>query len=249
VSPPHPGGPFQSLLIFDRRHDGDSAFTSPEYDEFLGSPDDFEVFLVLDGPKGSPVVSIHLQHSPDGVNWLNQPPFWMLDFAFSANTVRHFTTSGMALSSALRRIGVTMSGGSARVRLWVTSRGIAARRFSEVVLDRTMSAGSAVLSDEGLSLLLGGADKLQIFAVVAVTSGTSPTLTVQIEESPDGITWRNKQTTPEISGAVLTSAATNFVVGEDDGSVPFSAFVRLRVQLGGSGVQANVRIYVTGRGQ
>ena len=237
----------RSKLIFDQRLSA-YAYTSQQFSELLGSPDMLEFFFLVDGPQGSPAATLIMEHSPDGVHWATHT-YWLDAVNFTTKTVYRFSNASFPMSSSLRRINVGVTVGSARARLWVTSRGSGKRRFSELVFDEQMSSGLTLYTDQRLSSLLGSSDKLQLFAVVSDAAGTSPTLTVQIEESPDGITWKNKQGTAEISGSFLNVGAITKIMGQDADTLPTSAFVRLRVQVGGTGGQAHAMIYATGRGQ
>jgi len=106
-----------------------------------------------------------------------------------------------------------------------------------------------LFTDPSHNALLGSVEKLSIFAITDTVSGTSPTMTVQIEESGDQVHWINKTGTAEINGAALSTTVLTTAVGRDTGATPSSGFLRLRVVLGGTSPKAHVRLWVTGRGE
>jgi len=120
------------------------------------------------------------------------------------------------------------------------------RVFQAEIFDQTLDS-TPLYVDSAYNSLLGSMEELSIFAVADVLSGTAPTLTVQIEESPNQIHWINKQVSPEINAAALSLTSTTTAQGRDLGSLPSSGFIRLRVQLGGTTPRARVRLWVTVR--
>jgi hypothetical protein len=115
--------------------------------------------------------------------------------------------------------------------------------------DENIEGTQALFTDPSHNALLGSVEKLSIFAVVDSVSGTSPTLTVQIEESGDQVRWINKAGTAEINAAALSTTVITTAVGRDTGATPSNGFLRLRVSLGGTSPKAHVRLFVTGRGE
>src|SRR5262245_43463011 len=65
------------------------------------------------------------------------------------------------------------------------------------VFDEVLEGTTALYSSRMLNDRFAQTEVLELFAVAELASGT-PTLTVQLEESPDGIHWSNKNGTPEI---------------------------------------------------
>lgn len=250
-----PVGFIQGRLVFDQRVADQTVDIDEAFFGWLGAPDVLEVFWYVDGLSGSPAVNLTLAHSPDGVNW-RASGTWGQEDPITANTLYRNDNIGDPLHSGLRKLEIDLggggSGGAARVRVWVTSRGMGCRRFSELVFDEQVSSNDEELyTDTRLALLLGSADALQLFVVAtnAVTGGVPPLLTVQIEESPDGISWQNKQVTPEINAEPLYLDRPTRLLGEDGGAIPTAAYVRLRVIMTGVDCEARVCIYATGRGQ
>jgi len=121
------------------------------------------------------------------------------------------------------------------------------RTLQALVLDDFVSDNFPVLySHPDFNDWLGAVEELSIFAVTDKISGASVTLTVQLEESPDQIHWRNKAATPEIDSVSL-GIFTEVFRGTDAGTVPTAGFARLKVSLTGSSRNVRLRIWVTGR--
>src|SRR5882724_6250911 len=125
------------------------------------------------------------------------------------------------------------------------------RVFHSLVYDENIESTTVNYCDAAWNAQLGLPDKLTIFTLTDTASGTRPTLTVQIEEGPDQVHWLPKlgTTTAEIYTAALLTTANTSLVGRDAGTTPSAAFIRLRIQLGGTTPKAHVRIWVTGRGE
>ena len=124
------------------------------------------------------------------------------------------------------------------------------RVFHSLVFDENIESTTDQFIDASWNAQLGLPDKLTLFAVTDTVSGTSPTLAVQIQESPDQVHWLNKSTAAEIpSTTALSTSANTVAVGRDPGTTPSAAFVRLRIALGGTNPKAHVRVWVTGRGE
>jgi len=123
------------------------------------------------------------------------------------------------------------------------------RLFHELVWEGYVSGSAAVYSKHGLEALLGSADQLSFAGYAAGITGTSPTLSVQVEQSFDGIRWSNRNLNPELNSLALsTSAETNFAGWDGNPSArPTAAFARLRIALGGTSPAGHVRIWATGR--
>jgi hypothetical protein len=91
-------------------------------------------------------------------------------------------------------------------------------------------------------------DKLKLIAVVdSVTGGTS--ITVQLEESGDERNWVDKAGTAEIDAEAISTTAVTVAAGTDDGSTPASGFLRARISLAGTTPKAQVKLWITGRGE
>jgi len=97
--------------------------------------------------------------------------------------------------------------------------------------------------------LLGLADQLSLGGYAVGVTGTSPTLTVQVEQSFDNVRWMNRNLNPEVLAVALSTAAETNFSGCDGNPAerPASGFARLRINLGGANAKAQVRIWATGR--
>lgn len=125
------------------------------------------------------------------------------------------------------------------------------RSFHTLAFDDVVEGTSAVYSAPSLDSTLGSVESLSICAVASQAGGTSPTLTVQVEQGPDERRWENRNTTAEIDGVSLSKTAENVETANDGDPAGATrlAFVRLRIQLGGTNPQARLKIWVTGRGE
>lgn len=131
------------------------------------------------------------------------------------------------------------------------------RIFNEMVFNGYVTGGTDVFSEDKYQELLGFADQLSIGAYTAQVTGTTPTLTVQVQQSFDKFRWqaRNSTSTPEISAATLSGGTTETILHGYDGNKqgpppndrPVLPFVRLRISLGGTNPTAQVRVWATGR--
>ena len=123
------------------------------------------------------------------------------------------------------------------------------RLFNLRVCNENIEGTGQVYTASELNALLASVEALSLFAVADTVSGSSPTLTVQIEESDDQVHWKSKGATAEINGVALSTAAKTIAVGRDDGTIVSPGYLRLKVQLGGTSPKAHVRIWAAGRGQ
>lgn len=119
--------------------------------------------------------------------------------------------------------------------------------FHTLVFDDAIEGITSVYSDSRFNAEIGSADKLQVMGVVSQVSGTSPTITVQLEHSADNRNFVNKSSTAEIDGTALSTSAITVVKGYDAGSEPLGGRARLRITLGGTSPKARVRLWITGR--
>lgn len=119
-----------------------------------------------------------------------------------------------------------------------------AREFQALVFDDILDSSSPLYISPEFNDDLGAIEELSIFGVAIAISGTSPALSVQIEESPDQIHWRNKRSTPEINAAAISLSTFTKVRGHDSGTLPSSGFIRLRVEVGGTAPRVSVKLWV-----
>lgn len=120
---------------------------------------------------------------------------------------------------------------------------------NDLVYDATMDGTTSVYVDPAWHDRLGLPDRLTLFAVADGVSGTSPTLSVQLEESSDQQSWLNVNGSAEIPATTISTSATTALVGYCTGAFPNMTFIRARLQLGGTTPRARVRLWVTGRGE
>lgn len=102
-------------------------------------------------------------------------------------------------------------------------------------------------SDSTMDEVLAVAEQFFITAKVVGVGGTSPTLTVMIEHSLDGVNWVAPSL--PIFLTALTAGIVNDLRGSEVGSsLVFGRYVRIAAFLGGTGsLTANVEIWVCGR--
>ncbi|HVW25561.1 MAG TPA: hypothetical protein VHC69_09330 [Polyangiaceae bacterium] len=120
--------------------------------------------------------------------------------------------------------------------------------FHELVWDGYLSGSAAVYSKMGLEELLGRADKLSVSGYAAGMLGTTPTLTVQVEQSFDQARWMPRNAQAEINALALsTTTDTNFAGQDGDPTArPGAPYARLRISLAGANAAGQLRIWVTG---
>ena len=112
--------------------------------------------------------------------------------------------------------------------------------------DFIMAGATPVYTPQSLNDALGTFDKLTMQAVCDSITGTSPTITVQIEHSVDQRNWKAKNATAEINAAAIAAATPNSV-GGDTSATGSLGYVRLAITLGGTSPTAHVKVWVTGR--
>jgi hypothetical protein len=125
------------------------------------------------------------------------------------------------------------------------------RTFHRIVFDDNVDGTTAVYSSPRFDALLGLSDALSLSGYAVSATGSSPTLSVQVEQSPDRQRWTARNGTAEISAASLSTTAETTFQGNDGSPVAATrpGFARLKITLGGSTPRAHVKIWVTGRGE
>lgn len=126
------------------------------------------------------------------------------------------------------------------------------RVFHTCVFDDTVDGTTATYTSPRFNALLGLSDSLSISGYATqASSGSTPTLTVQVEQGPDERRWANRNGTAEVDALTLSTTAETAVQGNDGTPVGVNrqGFARLRIQLGGTTPKARVKIWVTGRGE
>jgi hypothetical protein len=121
---------------------------------------------------------------------------------------------------------------------------------SVLVFDDRLTSTAAAYTSADFVYLLGAYSRMRIQALASNVSGTAPTLTVQLEHSADERNFVSVNTTPEINASALAvGAVTNVVSVGTLGTRAQHHAARLRVQLGGTSPQADLKIWVTMRGK
>lgn len=123
------------------------------------------------------------------------------------------------------------------------------RLFHQLVFEGYINGTAAIYTDNQFDALLGSADQLSLSGYAAQVGGTSPTVTVQVEQSFDQNRWQPRNGTAEINATALaTSGETNFQGQDGDpASRATLAFARLKISLGGSSPAGQIRVWATGR--
>lgn len=123
------------------------------------------------------------------------------------------------------------------------------RLFNIQLFDGVVTGADPRYSLRAHEARLAAADRLVIQAVAVQATGTSPTLTVQLEHSADEVSWIAKNSQPEIDAIPLDPATTVVAVGFDDGWNPTLALARVRIVLAASAGSpgARLRLFACGR--
>ena len=119
--------------------------------------------------------------------------------------------------------------------------------FNQEVMSELIEGTTERFSSAKYNTLLGAAEKLVLQVRANQVSGTSPTVTVKLYLSADGVDWDSNGYTI-VDGATLTAGSLyNSITGIS--AVVFGAFARFGVTLGGTSPSANVELIVCGRGE
>ena len=119
--------------------------------------------------------------------------------------------------------------------------------FFQKVFDNYISGTANVYTDTSISELLGSVESLSVVARARGVTGTSPTVTLQFENSPDGTRWTNQAGAAEFSSIMATGIDNDFAPFKNGSSVPISNRVRLRITLGGTSPACILILWVLGR--
>ena len=121
--------------------------------------------------------------------------------------------------------------------------------FHVLAYDATIDGTTSVYVDASFQNIFGLVDTLRLAAITDSVTGTSPTLTVQCRHSRDNQNWLNKSGTPEVNASSLNATGSTVILGAMASTPLPPAFVRIRLQLGGTTPRARVRLFVTGRAE
>lgn len=126
--------------------------------------------------------------------------------------------------------------------------------FGMKVWDQAISGAAAttVYTDPTYYRTIAQAEKFNVSARVTQVGGVTPTITIVLEHSNDGVNWLTKHTfilTGTPTGATLNPNAVNLKDGSDLGTaVVGAAQMRLAITLGGTGnPTAYVEVWLCGR--
>lgn len=120
---------------------------------------------------------------------------------------------------------------------------------SLLVFDDKITTTTAQYTSPDFNYVLAASSRVRIQAVADDISGTSPTLTVQLEHSADERNFVNVGTVADISAGIAVGGTSNLISTTTLGVRAQHHAARLRVQLGGTSPQAHVKIWVTMRGK
>lgn len=117
------------------------------------------------------------------------------------------------------------------------------KEIIEVLFDVVAGTVSTYTPDEHQEAL-GGTDKLAIQTIIDKVTGTSPTVTMELQHSCDRRNW-SVANTFRTTAALLTTGANIYVDTAGGGVAPPQlGFRRIRIQLGGTNPQARVKMLV-----
>jgi len=119
------------------------------------------------------------------------------------------------------------------------------RKANERIFDDVVTGTTTVYSSGEFNELLGRHDRISLFLVVDTVSGTSPTITVQLQHSSDERNWVNKNGTPEINALVISPTATTTEAANDATGNYGCHSVRAAITLAGTNPSCRVRLYAT----
>lgn len=101
------------------------------------------------------------------------------------------------------------------------------------------SAARSASGSQTTPLDVSQMSELAVFLVVGTASGASPSLTVTIEDSPDGSNWANAYSFPAV-----TTASAVLRAGWQDLKMSVGRFLRVSWQISGSGASFTFSVQV-----
>jgi hypothetical protein len=114
------------------------------------------------------------------------------------------------------------------------------KQNTPTVFEPTRISGTSTVQSSALHMSLGaGANTLLLYEINGVVSGTNPTLTIVVEDSPDGRNFFTVAT--PISASAMSNGSTHR--GVVTSSTPFGPYVRFSLALGGTNPVANLVVY------
>jgi hypothetical protein len=118
-------------------------------------------------------------------------------------------------------------------------------RTAQLVFDDVVQGTSTIYTDPTWNEPMGVADVVSIGYIASQVSGTSVTLTIAVETSPDNVNWFTPGGTPPVD-AVSIPANTKTAAGAgyfNNGS----RYTRLAITLGGTTPNARLQVWWNGR--
>jgi len=118
--------------------------------------------------------------------------------------------------------------------------------YCQEVWNEPITGTAAHYTTPELYETLAQAESFALFVRVSQGSGTTPSLTVVLEHSNDGMNWEDKATF--LSSQNITTASVGTYWADDDGTSDVGGcFMRLRISLGGTNPSAHLQMTLTGR--
>ncbi len=120
--------------------------------------------------------------------------------------------------------------------------------WSGVVYEGGISGTTTVYTGPEHYRRIASGEKFAVQARVTQVSGTSPTVAIVLEHSNEGVAaaaWVTKST--PVPATAVTANQANFLQGQDAGTTPGMANMRLAITLGGTTPNAYVEVWLTVR--
>lgn len=122
------------------------------------------------------------------------------------------------------------------------------RGFNQLVFDASVTGAAAVSTKDEFAELLGRGDDLVVEVEVETSSGTSPTLTLDVFHCNSGKVYQAATNGTIITAdSIATAPYRKVAIYAKTSTQILGALVQLRVTLGGTLPAARVRIWVCGR--
>jgi hypothetical protein len=119
--------------------------------------------------------------------------------------------------------------------------------FRAKLFDGVLKGTGNVYTQTADAELLGSVERLTIGVAYDGVTGMNPTLTLQLENSPDGTRWMNQNASPEYALAIVGTKGFVYTTNFSSLTVPIGGFVRIRMALGGTSPAGYLRLWAIGR--
>lgn len=118
--------------------------------------------------------------------------------------------------------------------------------YCDKCFEQGISGTTAIQTTPEKYAMFAQAERFFLQGRITQSGGTSPTITVLLEHSNDGVTWTTKATL--VNALALTPNAITNTTGSDLGTaIVGGCKARLSVALGGTNPTAFVELWLTGR--